>query len=398
MKELNCDSIKNISVSDKALKKALSIPVNHKKTSVPFYMMPRVLAAVVCLSLAIMIGTALLIDMSNCVPASRSTDEEVALEDVIRGIFKDSYSKDDIIKYLNRFAASENDTETNKPSQNTVNQSESINNPDDMTLPHTVPPTTIVTDLNKVAEQNEEPTAADISEEQTLAPIEPETEPEAVPPYPWLEYNPESYFCDAYCNLLNYPNNVKVYCKLMSLDRETVYGDSDPFSEQHLAVMREMPGTNKIYVTYIPGRHDILPCSGYYYYEFYADCHKRRVTGGTKYFSIDYMPYEIPPMPEYTPDPPKPIEYKDTCFAYSTRNKVYCKILDADGNVLGDPDLFSDEHIADATLIGSNYYLTYTPKDHGILPEPGLYYYEFYDNYYHVNDGFIYGEQMYFNN
>ncbi len=392
MKELNCDSIKNISVSDEALKKAFNIPSSHKKAPVPFYRMPRILAAVICLSLALIVGATLLVVMNNRVPISKTSDEnEITLGNVISGMFSGSYSKEDIIKFLSKYTSSENNSETNEISQNTETPSESINNSTDATSPVTEPPTDAELIANYEPAEVHTDTAA--PDDQTLAP----TEPATAPPYPWLEYNPESYYCDFYEYKLYYPNNVKMYCKLMSLDRETVYGDSDPFSEQHLAVMREMPGTNKVYVTYVPGLHDVLPCSGYYYYEFYADCHKRRVTGGTKYFSIDYMPYEIPPMPEYTPDPPKPIEYKDTCFAYSTRKKVYCKILDADGNVLGDPDLFSDEHIADATLIGRNYYLTYTPKDHGILPEPGLYYYEFYDKYYHVNDGFIFGEQMYFN-
>ena len=393
MKELNCDSIKNISVSDEALKKALSIPSSLKKAHVPFYRMPRVLAAVICLSLALVVGATLLVVMNNRVPISKTSDEnEITLGNVISGMFSGSYSKEDIIKFLSKYTSSENNTDNNEISQNTETPSESINNSTDATLPVTESPTASA-ELIANYEPDEVHTDTAAPDDQTLASTEPATDP----PYPWLEYDPESYYCDFYEYKLYYPNNVKMYCKLMSLDRETVYGDSDPFSEQHLAVMREMPGTNTVYVTYVPGLHDVLPCSGYYYYEFYADCHKRRVTGGTKYFNIDYMPYEIPPMPEYTPDPPKPIEYKDTCFAYSTRNKVYCKILDADGNVLGDPDLFSDEHIADATLIGRNYYLTYTPKDHGILPEPGLYYYEFYDTYYHVNDGFIYGEQMYFN-
>ena len=61
---------------------------------------------------------------------------------------------------------------------------------------------------------------------------------------------------------------------------------------------------------------------------------------------------------------------------------VYCKITDvADGSVYGDPDLYSDGHLATVTGTSMNTVsCEYKPGDRGIKLMPGVvYYYTFYD-------------------
>lgn len=88
-------------------------------------------------------------------------------------------------------------------------------------------------------------------------------------------------------------------------------------------------------------------------------------------------------------DPPKPTQslYKPSIsvsvsgFTVSSILKeggvVYCRIYDSSGYSYGDSDLYSDQHLASLS-VGASGILSYTPRDHDILPEDGLYSYEFY--------------------
>lgn len=59
--------------------------------------------------------------------------------------------------------------------------------------------------------------------------------------------------------------------------------------------------------------------------------------------------------------------------------KVYCKVYDENGVLLGDPDLFSDEHIAE--LIFTSYYsVRYYPYRHPLINETGYYTFVFYNS------------------
>lgn len=59
--------------------------------------------------------------------------------------------------------------------------------------------------------------------------------------------------------------------------------------------------------------------------------------------------------------------------------KVYCKVYDENGVLLGDPDLFSDEHIAE--LIYTLYYsVRYYPYRHPLINETGYYTFVFYNS------------------
>ncbi|MBQ3265414.1 MAG: hypothetical protein IJH07_06525 [Ruminococcus sp.] len=106
-------------------------------------------------------------------------------------------------------------------------------------------------------------------------------------------------------------------------------------------------------------------------------------------------PWENPTEPTWedptTPTEPKSTEsrYKESvnvyyvsAFTVSAINReggvVYCRIYDSDGNLYGDSDLYSDQHVATLTLTYNSRTLSYTPRDYGILPEDGCYRYEFY--------------------
>lgn len=105
-------------------------------------------------------------------------------------------------------------------------------------------------------------------------------------------------------------------------------------------------------------------------------------------------PWETPTEPTWedpTQSPvPKPTEsrYKASVsvtvsgWAVSSINQdggvVYCRIYDDNGNMYGDSDRYSDQHLATLTLGNIYRTLSYTPRDYGILPEDGLYRFEFY--------------------
>ena len=78
------------------------------------------------------------------------------------------------------------------------------------------------------------------------------------------------------------------------------------------------------------------------------------------------------------------IEYVDTLYRglYVPPDwVVYCRITDLSGTVLyGDEDLYSEQHLCRMIeRIQYQTYYTYSPKEHGILPESGCYLCVFYD-------------------
>lgn len=105
-------------------------------------------------------------------------------------------------------------------------------------------------------------------------------------------------------------------------------------------------------------------------------------------------PWVDPSEPSWTdpttPTAPRPTESRCkasvsisvSVYTVSQINKeggtVYCRIYDDDGNSFGDSDLYSDQHLATLTLTYNSRILSYTPRDYGILPEDGLYRFEFY--------------------
>ena len=75
---------------------------------------------------------------------------------------------------------------------------------------------------------------------------------------------------------------------------------------------------------------------------------------------------------------------------------IYCKITDFSGNILyGDEDLFSPQHLCTVTQ-RTKYqtFCSYSPKEHGILPEKGSYFCSFY-----IESGTVLlSEKVYLNN
>ncbi len=75
---------------------------------------------------------------------------------------------------------------------------------------------------------------------------------------------------------------------------------------------------------------------------------------------------------------------------------IYCKITDFSGNILyGDEDLYSSQHLCTVTQ-RTKYqtFCSYSPKEHGILPEKGSYFCSFY-----IESGTVLlSEKVYLNN
>lgn len=59
--------------------------------------------------------------------------------------------------------------------------------------------------------------------------------------------------------------------------------------------------------------------------------------------------------------------------------KVYCKVYDDNGNLIGDPDLFSNEHIAELTF-SSYYSARYYPYRHPLIYYTGYYTFVYYNS------------------
>ena len=421
MKKLNCDALRHAAVPDELIQKALNIPNTADRKPVLFFKNARTMAAAACFVLAAGIAVALFMTVGRYQPAvseslrlatqnvpdgteAESTSDGATIGDTdataatspTTVVTKEEAIRNTINNFFHSPAAADTtaaDSETTPPSAapsgrngSTVAPT-SAPEPSAPTVPHSteepVPsPTDAPTEAPTKEPTEEVPTEAPI-EEPTMAPWDPDH---------------DSYFCDYYYYKLYYPNHVKVYCKITSLDGTILYGDSDLYSEQHLAVMRES-GPDYIYVTYVPGLYGILPKSDFYHYEFYLDYHGLKLTEGTQYLDIDHVPFTVPPLLEAMPNTPKPIVYYDSCAysVYTGYQNYYCKILDDNGNVLGDPNLYSEQHIAQKTEYDYYTVLSYTPKDYGILPSSGRYYFEFYERYSNRYEGYIYGSQWYFN-
>lgn len=91
-----------------------------------------------------------------------------------------------------------------------------------------------------------------------------------------------------------------------------------------------------------------------------------------------------PDSPEDSSDTPKP---GDCVVGFSPSflvgdGKIYCRIYDKDDNILGNQNLFSDEHRASFySGFGSVYYYIYSPSKVGLNLEPGKYRYVFYNEH-----------------
>ena len=115
-------------------------------------------------------------------------------------------------------------------------------------------------------------------------------------------------------------------------------------------------------------------------------------------------PHVAPTEPHYYPppwepveptdsgdDPPEPIEYptqpepKNYCYGYFDYDggDLYCWIEDENGNRMGDPDLFSAEHLAEIIYYYNNGYVLarWSPNEHGIRPSGGYHRYGFVNEY-----------------
>lgn len=110
--------------------------------------------------------------------------------------------------------------------------------------------------------------------------------------------------------------------------------------------------------------------------------------GGWDVTEAPWDPDATEPTPKPTQPKPTQSKYKDSVrisasvYSISKINQdggvVYCRIYDDNGNVYGDGDLYSDQHLATLTLTFDGGSLSYSPRDHGILPEDGYYHFEFY--------------------
>ncbi len=115
--------------------------------------------------------------------------------------------------------------------------------------------------------------------------------------------------------------------------------------------------------------------------------------------SVPEEPVETEPVEEFGPnkdnviEPDNPEDSSDTqlpgdCVVGFSPGylvgdgKIYCKIYDKDYNILGDSNLFSDEHRASFySGFGSIYYYLYSPLKVGLDLEPGKYIYVFYNEH-----------------
>ena len=116
--------------------------------------------------------------------------------------------------------------------------------------------------------------------------------------------------------------------------------------------------------------------------------------------NVPTEPRHVPPTdPPWNPepveptdsgnDPPEPVEYptqpepKNYCYAYFPYDggELFCYIEDENGNMMGDPDLFSAQHIAEITYTYYNGYALarWSPNEHGIRPSGGYHRYVFYN-------------------
>lgn len=102
------------------------------------------------------------------------------------------------------------------------------------------------------------------------------------------------------------------------------------------------------------------------------------------------MPTQAPTItPTQDPKPEDPTEMLsgDCVVSFSPSylvgsGKIYCRIKDVDKKSVGDKNLFSDEHLARFySGFGSIYYYLYSPQAKGVVLEPGIYYYYFYNEH-----------------
>lgn len=96
-------------------------------------------------------------------------------------------------------------------------------------------------------------------------------------------------------------------------------------------------------------------------------------------------PHPTDPPPTEDPDPDAKY-YRNTIETIVNVGEIpqgsplYLKLIDGHGNLLGDPDLFSDQHRVNVVWWqGSSVKISYTPKDYGIIPKRGYYRYKIYD-------------------
>ena len=101
-------------------------------------------------------------------------------------------------------------------------------------------------------------------------------------------------------------------------------------------------------------------------------------------------PWVLPTMPPEPTEPPQPTEPADEIVFigvfpwepdYDNEDSwwLYCRIYDQNGNLVGDPDLFSESHKASYLIWSGITNAYYRPADYGIRLSTGRYTYFFYD-------------------
>ena len=344
MKKANFNTLKNLSVPESWIENALAIPEKEeqKPAAVPFWKKPRFIAMAASLVLVSALSIALFLSMGSKPPVAVksgpqssateiiwSTDEygatvatEVAVVENNQNGTEPTEAKSGIVRFFERlFGADDNTAPTTAPDRssgtaNTTPATRGRTNP--TTKPNateSVAPSVKPTESGKPSDLPTETPTEDDSvipngpggweyEKPTEEPTESPTEsPWAIPTeLSWEEpteaggqpiptdppkptqsrYKPtiDISVSGFTVTRISQDGNV-VYCRIYDDDGNS-YGDSDRYSDQHIAQMKSASYGRTL--SYSPRDYGILPEDGYYRFEFYTAV-GRVVASGSAYLS-----------------------------------------------------------------------------------------------------------------
>lgn len=337
MKKANFNTLRDLPVPESWIENALAVPEaeEQKPVAVPFWRRPRFIAMAASLVLVSALSLALFLTMGNKPPVAvksgtktSSTEivwttdangETVATEVVVipaddeaQDGAQPTEAKPGIVRFFERLFGTEDTTDpTSAPGQSGGNANTSPTT-SGRTYPTTKPNPT------ESGDPAETPTEGSHSPTTAAAPTEEETEDEGIIPNgpngwnvtepdptasPWHELDPTESEWDPdqpteapapkptqspfkptvsvnvssfAVSSINRDGGV-VYCRIYD-DNGNQYGDSDRFSDQHIATLTLGHRT----LSYTPRDYGILPADGTYNYEFYTKSGKMLVKGSAK--------------------------------------------------------------------------------------------------------------------
>lgn len=335
MKKANFNTLKNLPVPESWIENALAIPTEQEKkpAALPFWKKPRFIAMAASLVLVSALSLALFLTMGSKPPVTVkpssteivwSTDEHgatVATEIVVVPAQEEHQSgtepteqKSGVIQFFERILGIEDNTSpTTKPSpteggrivpttkQEPTESKKPVIKPTESGKPAELPTEAPTEDNGEVIINGpggwvyEKPTE-EPPEDATTEP----TEGENVPPTstPWVSPSEPSWedppsptvpkptqsrykasvslSVSVYTvSMINKEGGV-VYCRIYDSSGNS-YGDSDRYSDQHLAALTLTYDSRTL--SYTPRDYGILPEDGYYSYEFYTRSGKSLITG-----------------------------------------------------------------------------------------------------------------------